>query len=170
MDETGRMLVKPESLPAAMELAAEDLVDAPDDWLPAHVPEPVILADQRGMADETVRAFSSRLCDEVALVVSGGGFGETVKVPRIASFWEWLGIEWVAFTLAGLLWVRPAWAVAGLVLFSSMVMAVQLIAFQSGSLWLPGGMLVVAIPVTLLAIVWRGLLMRGEEVEQEGEQ
>ena len=167
IDDTGRMLVKPDESPAVIEQSAEDLIDAPDDWLPAHISEPVILADLRGMAEAPVRAFSGRLCDEVALLASSAGFGEPIEVPRISSFWEWLGIEWVAFTMAGLLWIRPRWALAGLGLFSMVLIGVQMVAFHYGAIWLPAGILPVAIPVTTAAILWRGSLLRKEEEQLE---
>lgn len=159
IDETGRMRLRPGMLEPSAQLMAEELVDVGERWLPVGFRGPLVLGDRRGMADETVRVYSARMVDELAAAITGGGFSTAVEVPRLTAWREWLVIEWMAFSFAGLLWLRPRWAILAWVGYAGLMMALQGMTFEQLGVWLPGWVLPVLLPMSALAILGRAWVL-----------
>lgn len=151
IDERGRMRAVPMEMAAAVERAAEGLIDAPKGWLPPHVAEPVILADSRGFADAEVRRFSARLAGAVAAIAGEAGLSAPRSYVRLSGLVEWLLVEALAFGLAACLWMPRLRATVILVVFGGVLGGMQFLGFSKVGIWGPGAALVV--PFALAAVV-----------------
>jgi hypothetical protein len=165
IDERGRMRAVPGEWAAAVEKPAEGLIDAAKGWLPPHVPEPVILADRRGLADAEVRRFSSNLAGAVAAIAGEAGLSAPKSYVRLSGVVEWLLVEAVAFCLAALFWLPRSEASVALAVFLLLATGIQFMAFSIGVFWAPGASLLVPFVVSAAALWWPRLklaLRRGE--------
>jgi hypothetical protein len=154
IDDRGRMKVSPKELAAVWEKPAEGLIDATKGWLPSHVPEPVILADRRGLADAEVRRFSSHLAGSVASIAGEAGLSARQSYARLPGVVEWLLVEAVAFGLAALFWLPRSQASMSLALFLILAAGIQLLGFSLGALWAPGASVLAPLLVSAAAIWW----------------
>lgn len=154
IDERGRMRAVPREMSAAVEKPAEGLIDAAKGWLPAHVAEPVILADRRGFADAQVRRFSAYLAGSVAAIEGEAGLSAPRSYARLSGLVEWLMVEAVAFGLAALIWLPRFQASVALVVYFLLATGLQFLAFSLGVIWLPGAALLLPFIFTGVAIGW----------------
>jgi hypothetical protein len=154
IDERGRMRAVPGEWAAAVEKPAEGLIDAAKGWLPPHVPEPVILADRRGLADAEVRRFSSHLAGAVAAIAGEAGLSAPKSYVRLSGVVEWLLVEAVAFCLAVLFWLPRSEASVALAVFLLLATGIQFMAFSIGVFWAPGASLLVPFVVSAAVLWW----------------
>jgi hypothetical protein len=154
IDDHGRLSISLKPMAARAVIPAESLIGG-EGLLPEQGLEPVILRDDRSVAEPATRAFSRDLPAWVTAIASEAGLGPARPFPRLAKAWEWGVMSGMVLLLVRLCSL-PEFArnLCGLVLIGVCV-ASQWVGLGMASVWLPGLPLSFAV---LSALVVSGLI------------
>lgn len=138
IDRFGRLSVPLRSLPAFAEIRAEEVIDGKEGLFPAEAAAPVILRDDRTVAEPGTRTFSSSLSAAVAILSSTEGLAPSLAYPRLRAEWE-TGILGVVVAVLALLGAAGASKRhVGALALAGVFLAAQWVGFGMASVWLPG--------------------------------
>lgn len=138
IDRFGRLLVPLRSLPAFAEIRAEEMIDGKEGLFPTEAAAPVILRDDRTVAEPGTQAFSGSLAAAVAILSSSEGLAPSQAYPRLRPEWETgiLGAVVVVLSLLGAAGASKRHV--GALALAGVFLAAQWIGFGMASVWLPG--------------------------------
>lgn len=100
--------------------------------------DPVLLRDDRGIADDHTRRFSASLVPAIATLATREGLSEITRYPRLGTGaeWTWLAVVVVAASLA--VWSGGMARAVLLSVLASAIVIAQLLGFGLFDCWLPG--------------------------------
>jgi hypothetical protein len=134
----GRLSLPLSSLPGYAEIPAEVVIDGENGLFPAEAVAPVILRDDRTVAEPATQAFSRSLSAAVAILSSSEGLAPSRAYPRLPAEWE-TGILGAVVAVLGLLGgAGSSKRHVGALALAGVFLAAQWIGFGMASVWLPG--------------------------------
>ena len=138
IDRHGRMTAPVARAKPYARIVAEDLIDGGDGLFPRQAPDPVILRDDRGLAEPATRQFSGSVAGVIAAIASDSGMAEPVAFPRPGIMREWLMLAVFCVMAAMVAGLAPLAARICYGLLGAAAVVVQFVGFGMAEAWLPG--------------------------------
>jgi hypothetical protein len=151
MDSYGRMALPLEPASPLPIIPAETLIDRIEPLLSSQAIEPVILRDDRSLAEAGTRRFSEQLPAVMVTITSAAALSPARDYPRIPIYLELMSLFVLVLLLAAICTLPASPRNLACLIIATNCLVVQAVAAGYAHLWLPG---IPALAATLSAFLF----------------